>query len=96
MFGIPAICEQGVDVDRANWRGIFTGQGVTAACQAVIVEDVRAATMHEFWQETLQQNRWKISGLCGFSFSSLIDIDLVTSGVMAHLLKLKAQAAGHR
>lgn len=52
--------------------------------------------MLEFWQETLQQNRWKISRLCGSSFSSFIDLDLATSRVMAHLLKLKAQAAGHR
>ena len=89
-FGIPAIRERGVDVDMANWRGVFTGQGVPAARQAAMVEAVKAATAHESWQKTLQQNRWESSWLSGPAFSSFIDFDLTTSRVMMHLLKLKA------
>ncbi|HEY3049591.1 MAG TPA: tripartite tricarboxylate transporter substrate-binding protein [Polaromonas sp.] len=90
MFGIPAIREQGVDVDMANWRGVFTGQGVSAARQAEMVEAVKAATNHESWQKTLKQNRWESSWLAGPNFNSFIDFDLTTSRVMVHLLKLKA------
>ena len=89
-FGIPAIRERGVDVDMANWRGVFTGEGVPAARQAAMVQAVKAATTHESWQKTLQQNRWESSWLSGPAFNSFIDFDLTTSRVMMHLLKLKA------
>ena len=90
VFGIPAIREQGVDVDMANWRGVFTGQGVSAVRQAAMMEAVKLATSHESWQKTLRQNRWESSWLAGPGFNSFIDVDLTTSRVMVHLLKLKA------
>lgn len=90
VFGIPAIREQGVDVDMANWRAVLTGQGVTAARQAEMVEAVKTATNHESWQKTLKQNHWGSSWLSGPSFNSFIDFDMTTSRVMVHLLKLKA------
>ena len=90
VFDIPAIREQGVDVDMANWRAVFTGQGVAAARQAEMVEAVKAATAHESWQKTLKQNHWDSSWLAGPSLASFIDFDLTTSRVMVHLLKLKA------
>lgn len=89
VFGIPAIREQGVDVDMANWRGVFTGQDVSAARRAEMVEGVRLATNHESWQKVLKQNRWESSWLAGPSLESFIDFDLTTSRVMVHLLKLK-------
>jgi putative tricarboxylic transport membrane protein len=90
VFGIPAIREQGVDVDMANWRGVFTGQNVTEARQAEMLEAVKAAAGHESWQKTLKQNHWESSLLSGPSLASFIDFDLTTSRVMVHLLKLKA------
>lgn len=89
-FGIPAIREQGVNVDMANWRGVFTGLGVSAARQAEMVEGVKAAAAYDSWQKTLKQNRWESSLLSGAAFNSFIDFDLTTSRVMVHLLKLKA------
>lgn len=90
VFGIPAIREQGVDVDMANWRGVFTGQGVTATRQAEMVEGVKTATNHELWQKTLKQNRWEPSWLSGPGLASFIDFNVTTSRVMVYLLKLKA------
>lgn len=90
VFGIRSIREQGVDVDMANWRGVFTGQNVTDARQAEMLEAVKAATGHESWQKTLKQNNWESSLLSGASLASFIDFDLTTSRVMVHLLKLKA------
>lgn len=90
VFGIPAIREQGVDVDMANWRGVFTGQGLGAARQAEMVEAMKVATNHESWQKALKKNRWESSWLAGPSLNSFIDIDMTTSQVMVHLLKLKA------
>lgn len=90
VFGIPSIREQGVDVDMANWRGVFTGQNVTQARQSEMIEAVKAAAGHESWQKTLKQNHWESSLLSGPSLGSFIDFDMTTSQVMVHLLKLKA------
>lgn len=90
VFGIPAIREQGLDVDMANWRGVFTGQGVPAARVAEMVEGVKTAITHDSWQKTMKQNHWESSWLAGPAFTSFIDFDLTTSRVMVHLLKLKA------
>ncbi|WP_457280286.1 Bug family tripartite tricarboxylate transporter substrate binding protein [Polaromonas sp. P5_D5] len=90
VFGIPSIREQGLDVDMANWRGVFTGQNVPPARQAEMVEAVKAAAGYESWQKTLKQNHWDSSLLSGPGFASFIDFDLTTSRVMVHLLKLKA------
>jgi putative tricarboxylic transport membrane protein len=89
-FGIPAIREQGVDVDMANWRGVFTGVNVPTTRQAELAEGVKTATISDSWQKTLKQNRWESSVLSGPAFNSFIDFDLTTSRVMMHLLKLKA------
>lgn len=89
VFGIPSIREQGLDVDMANWRGVFTGQNVAEARQAEMLEAVKAAAGHESWQKTLKQNHWESSLLSGPSLASFIDFDLTTSRVMVHLLKLK-------
>jgi putative tricarboxylic transport membrane protein len=90
LFGIPAIRDQGVNVEMANWRGIFTGQSVTPARQAELLEGVKAATSQESWQQVLRQNRWESSWLAGPAFGSFIEVDLTTSRVMVHLLKLKS------
>ncbi|MGH6625065.1 MAG: Bug family tripartite tricarboxylate transporter substrate binding protein [Burkholderiaceae bacterium] len=90
LFGIPAIRDQGVAADMANWRAVFTGAGVPVERQAEMVEAVRRATVHESWQATLKHNRWESSWLTGNSFNSFIDVDLATARVMVHLLKLKA------
>jgi putative tricarboxylic transport membrane protein len=89
-FGIASIREQGIDVEMANWRGVFTGDGVTAARRAEMVEGVKLATAHESWTKTLKQNHWESSVLVGPGFSSFIETDLTTSRVMVHLLKMKA------
>lgn len=89
-YGIPAIREQGVDVDMANWRGVFTGGGVTPSRQAEMLEAVKGAVTHEGWLKTLKQNHWDSSLLSGPALTSFIDFDLTTARVMVHLLKLKA------
>lgn len=89
-FGIPSIRDQGVQVEMANWRGVFTGKGVPADRQAAMVEAVRQASNHENWKAVLKQNRWDASWLSGKDFVESIDFDLTTARVMEHLLKLKA------
>lgn len=89
-FGIPAIRDQGIPLDMANWRGVFTGKGVPAQRQTAMVEAVRLATQTDSWKATLKQNHWDASWLTGKDLSDVIDFDLTTARVMTHLLKLKA------
>lgn len=89
MFGIPSIRDQGVQVEMANWRGVFTGTGVAAARREEIVDAVQRATAQEAWKATLKQNHWAASWLTGNDLSSFVDFDLTTARVMVHLLKFK-------
>lgn len=89
MFGIPTIREQGVQVEMANWRGVFTGTGVAAARREEMVDAVQRATVQDVWKNTLKQNHWAASWLAGADLNSFIDFDLTTARVMVHLLKFK-------
>lgn len=89
-FGIPAIRDQGVQVEMSNWRAVFTGKGVPAGRIAEMVAGVQAATASETWKTTLKQNRWDAAWMSGKDLTELIDLDLTTARVMVHLLKLKA------
>ena len=90
VFGIPAFREQGVDAAMANWRGVFTGKGVSTARTAEMLAAVEAATNHDSWQRTLKQNRWDASWLSGKDLAEFIELELTTARVMVYLLKLKA------
>lgn len=90
VFGFPAFRDQGLGVEMANWRGVFTGGGVDTARRAELEDGVRRATQHDSWKQVLKQNGWESSWLAGAQLASFIDFDLTTARVMVHLLKLKA------
>ena len=90
IFGIPSIRDQGVNVEMANWRGVFTGKGVSTQRATEMVAAVNAAASDESWRQVLKRNRWESSLLTGNDFKGFIDVDITTAQVMAHLLKLKA------
>ncbi|WP_296509678.1 tripartite tricarboxylate transporter substrate-binding protein [Rhodoferax sp.] len=89
-FGIPSIRDQGMQVEMANWRGVFTGKSVPLERQTAMVDAVRQATQHESWKAVLKQNHWDASWLTGKDFHEQLDFDQTTARVMVHLLKLKA------
>jgi putative tricarboxylic transport membrane protein len=88
-FGIPAFKEQGIDAVMANWRGVFTGKGVSSARAAELLAALEQATHHESWLQTLKQNRWEASWLTGKDLAEFMELDLTTARVMTYLLKLK-------
>jgi len=90
VFGLPAFREQGLDAAMANWRGVFTGKGISPARTAEMLAAVEAATSHESWLRTLKQNRWEPSWLTGKDLAEFMELDLTTARVMVYLLKLKA------
>jgi putative tricarboxylic transport membrane protein len=89
-YGVRSVREQGLDLDMANWRAVFTGQGVAPARQLEMVEGVKASLAYELWKKTLKENYWEQSWLAGADLTNFIDFDTKTTQLMMQLLKLKA------
>src|SRR6185503_12184171 len=53
MEGIPSLKEQGVNVELANWRGVFAAPGITKAQRDELITALEKATKSKEWQETL-------------------------------------------
>ena len=88
-YGLRPLREQGLDVNLANWRAVFTGQGVAKARQAEMVDAIRVAVSDESWKKTLRQNYWDSSWLAGSDLASTLQIDISTLQLAVQLLKLK-------
>ena len=89
-WDLPALREQGLDAVMANWRGVFTGKGVTAERQAQLLAAIELASGHDSWARNLKSKRWESAWLSGKNLEDFIALELSTAQVMAYLLKLKA------
>ena len=73
---IPTLKEQGVDVELANWRGIFAAPGITDAQRKELIDVVAKAVKTASWQETLKRNDWNDLFLAGDAFKTFLDTDI--------------------
>ncbi|HEY6367926.1 MAG TPA: tripartite tricarboxylate transporter substrate binding protein [Candidatus Binatia bacterium] len=73
--GIPTLKEQGIDVDLANWRGVFGAPGITTAQRDALVKLVKAATETAAWKSALEKFSWSPIFLGGDDFKKFIDED---------------------
>jgi putative tricarboxylic transport membrane protein len=73
LNNIPSLKEQGVDVELANWRGIFGAPGITNQQRDALVKLVKAATESKSWKETLAKFSWSPIFLSGDDFKKFID-----------------------
>ncbi|MBS0292813.1 MAG: tripartite tricarboxylate transporter substrate binding protein [Proteobacteria bacterium] len=90
IFGLPTFREQGVQVDMANWRAVFTGQDVPAARVEELARALNQATAQDRWQTALRDNRWDAAWQTGKDFRDFLEIEQSTASVMTYLLKLKS------
>lgn len=90
VFGLPTFREQGVQVDMANWRAVFTGQDVPPARVEELTQAVSHATAQDLWRNALRDNRWDASWQQGKDFRDFLELEQMTAGVMTYLLKLKS------
>ncbi len=88
-YGLRPLREQGLNVDLANWRAVFTGAGVSKSRQAEMVEALRSVVNDESWKKTLRQNYWDAAWLVGPDLVSALDIDIRTLQLAVQLLNLK-------
>jgi putative tricarboxylic transport membrane protein len=73
--GIPALKEQGVDVELGNWRGIFGAPGITREQRDALVKLVKAATETPSWKSTAEKLGWTTVFLGGDEYKKFLDED---------------------
>jgi putative tricarboxylic transport membrane protein len=72
LEGIKSLKEQGVDVELANWRGIFAAPGITKAQRDELIKAVEAGTKTKEWGESLKKNDWAAYWLAGDEYGAFV------------------------
>jgi putative tricarboxylic transport membrane protein len=67
--------EQRLNVELANWRGVFGAPGITTAQRDALIKIVRGATESKAWKETLAKLGWSPIFLGGDAYKKFIDED---------------------
>ena len=75
MDGISTLKEQGIDVELANWRGVFGAPGITTPQRDALVKLTKGATETPSWKTTLEKFGWAPIFLGGDAFKKFIDED---------------------
>jgi putative tricarboxylic transport membrane protein len=73
--GIPTLKEQGIDVELANWRGVFGAPGITTAQRDALVKLIKAATDSPAWKTALEKFGWAPIFLGGDDYKKFVDED---------------------
>jgi len=71
----PTLKEQGIDVELANWRGVFGAPGITTAQRDGLIKNLRVATESKSWKDTLEKLGWSPIFLSGDAYNKFIDED---------------------
>ena len=87
--GIPALKEQGIDVELGNWRGIFGAPGITPQQRDALVKLVKDATDTPAWKATLEKLGWAPVFLGGDAYAKFIEEDIKRVGAIIESLGLK-------
>jgi putative tricarboxylic transport membrane protein len=70
--GVPSLKEQGINVELANWRGIFAAPGITKAQRDELVKVVEKAVQSKEWKDTLKKQDWEDFYLAGDAYGQYI------------------------
>ncbi len=77
---IPTLREQGIDVELANWRGVFGAPDITDAQRKELIDLLTKTVKTPAWQATLKKNEWEDLFLAGDAFKTFLDKDQVRIG----------------
>jgi putative tricarboxylic transport membrane protein len=75
---VPTLKEQGIDVEIANWRGIYGAPAITAAQREALTGMLVAAVATRSWAQELEQNRWTPALLTGAAFDEFVRDEFVS------------------
>src|ERR687898_1724540 len=87
--GIHSLKEQAIDVELANWRGVFGAPGITMAQRDGLIKIVRGATESAAWKTTLEKLGWSPIFLSGDEYKKFIDEDTKRIGSIIDSLGIK-------
>ena len=73
--GFPTLKEQTIDVELANWRGVFGAPGITAQQRDALIKLIRGATESAAWKSTLEKLGWSPIFLSGDAYKKFVDED---------------------
>jgi putative tricarboxylic transport membrane protein len=83
---IPTLKEQGVNVELANWRGVFAPQGISDAQRNAMIALIEQMAKSAAWQEELKKRDWSGILLTGDSYSAYIkDETMRIEGILKSL-----------
>jgi putative tricarboxylic transport membrane protein len=75
MDSIATLKEQGIDVELANWRGVFGAPGINTAQRDALVKLVKGATETAAWKSALEKFGWAPIFLGGDDYKKFVDED---------------------
>jgi putative tricarboxylic transport membrane protein len=73
---IATLKEQGVDVELANWRGVFGAPGLAPDKQAALVSVIEKMVQGPTWQAELKKKDWTGIYLPGAEFGKYLDSEI--------------------
>jgi putative tricarboxylic transport membrane protein len=84
--GIPTLKAQGVDVELANWRGVFGAPGIGADKQAALIGLVEKMVHGPTWAAELKKRDWAGIFLAGTDYGKFLDAEIVRiTGILKDL-----------
>ena len=89
MDGFQTLKEQNIDVDLANWRGVFGASGINTAQRDALIKIIRGATESASWKATLEKLSWQPIFLSGDEYKKFIDEDTKRIGGIIDSLGIK-------
>ncbi len=72
---VPTLKEQGIDVELANWRGVFGAPGISAEQRDALIAAVRQATEDPSWKKAVEDKLWTEVFLPGEAFGAYLSDD---------------------
>ena len=85
-IAISTLKAQGIDVELANWRGVFGAPGLSAAQQAALVGLIEKMVQGPTWQAELKKRDWAGIFLAGAAFGTFIDSEIARiTGILKEL-----------
>ena len=73
--GFPSLKEQSIDIDLANWRGVFGAPGINTQQRDALIKLIRGATESAAWKSTLEKLGWSPIFLSGDAYKKFVDED---------------------
>jgi putative tricarboxylic transport membrane protein len=86
QVGIPTLKAQGVDVELANWRGVFGAPGIGADKQAALIGLMEKMVQGPTWAAELKKRDWAGIFLAGADYGKFLDAEIVRiTGILKDL-----------